>query len=113
MADTRRYAVETEFFLIDHASRALDKLGFSSGVLNKTLGMGLLKAQESWKALGQKVVQGAAALSGVAVASAVTATKKYIEFEDVLTKAGSKFIDIWNFSEFGGIDAPMQMLLFV
>lgn len=94
MADTRRYAVETEFFLIDHASRALDKLGFSSGVLNKTLGMGLLKAQESWKALGQRVVQGAAALGGVAVASAVTATKKYIEFEDVLTKAGSKFIDM-------------------
>lgn len=94
MADTRRYAVETEFYLVDHASKALDKLGFSGSILNKTFGVGLLKAQESWKALGQRAMQTATVLGGVAVASAVTAAKKYVEFEDVLTKAGSKFVDL-------------------
>ncbi len=49
-----KYAIETEFLLLDHASQALDKIGFSAGILKKTVGLSMLKAQERMEVLGKK-----------------------------------------------------------
>ena len=92
--NTMRYTVETEFLLVDHFSIQLDKLGFADNLLNKTLGVSLLKAQQRWEALGQKIAQVSAVIGTAAVGAAINASKKYIEFEDVVTKAGSKFVDL-------------------
>jgi len=51
-----KYAIETEFLLLDHASQALDKIGFSAGILKKTVGLSMLKAQERMEVLGKKAL---------------------------------------------------------
>ncbi|MBQ3671773.1 MAG: hypothetical protein II921_09925 [Treponema sp.] len=92
------YQISSEFSLVDKASKVLDRIGFSSGVLNKTLGASLLKAQAHLAAVGQAAIKAGAAFAGVA-SVAITknvsdSMKKYTEFESVLTAAGAKFGDM-------------------
>ena len=97
MASTR-YQILTEFSFIDNASKAMNKLGLSGRVLERTVGVGLVKAQRDWELLGLGALKAVGAIGSAAkqmVTSGVTSSlQKYTEFEDTLTKAGTKFIDL-------------------
>lgn len=90
MAGAKRYAVETEFTIADSASKVLDRIGKGAGAL----GASFDKAQGRWNALGAKLTQTAQVFGAAALGAAAAAGRKYVEFEDVLTKAGSKFTDL-------------------
>lgn len=94
MSQTMLYTVETEFTLIDHFSKALDKAGACANVFNNTVGASFLRAQKAWESFGGAAAQAARSFGAAALGAAVDAGRKYVEFEDVLTKAGSKFVDL-------------------
>lgn len=97
MASTR-YQIMTEFSLIDNASRAMNKLGLSGRVLERTVGVGLVKAQSAWATMGRAAVRAVGAIGGaakqLAVGGITESMRKYTEFEDTLTRAGTKFVDL-------------------
>lgn len=76
----------------------MNKLGLSGRVLERTVGVGLVKAQRDWELLGLGALKAVGAIGSAAkqmVTSGVTSSlQKYTEFEDTLTKAGTKFIDL-------------------
>lgn len=92
------YQIRTQFLLEDKATKVLEAIGIKSQFMNKTLGVSLLKAEERWSALG-KAAQGAAlglaaATTAAIGAGIVTATQKFIAFDDALSSAGSHFADL-------------------
>lgn len=93
-----RYSIETIFKLIDGVTAPLKSIDFSSKAFSKNFQQDVTKAQLKWKAFGQSMkTYGKLALTaGIAAVGAglVDSTKKYIEFEDSITKAGSKFVDL-------------------
>ena len=59
---TQRYTVETEFVAIDAVSKVLKKMGADSELFKNAVGVQLLKQQEKWTALGEKIKQVGAAI---------------------------------------------------
>lgn len=92
------YQIRTQFLLEDKASKALESLGLKGSFVGKTLSASLLQAEERWNALGavaKKAAIGLAAASTAALgAGIVTATQRYIAFDDALSAAGAHFGDL-------------------
>lgn len=100
-----RYAVETVFKAVDNMTKPIQKIegsmkglsGVSKQVSNRIKNdMKAAERQLNQFGTNAKRVAKAALVAGMAAAGAaiVDSTKKYIEFEDVVTQAGSKFKDL-------------------
>ncbi|MCQ2087884.1 MAG: phage tail tape measure protein [Bacilli bacterium] len=93
-----KYSIETTFKILDGISAPIKKMGLSSKAFSDAWSKDIAKAQLKWKQFGQtvKTMGKVAVVGGLAAVSAglVDSTKKYIEFEDSITKAGSKFKDL-------------------
>ncbi|MBQ9238454.1 MAG: phage tail tape measure protein, partial [Treponema sp.] len=88
------YQIKTQFLLEDKATKVLEAIGLKGSVFSK----GLLQAEKRWSALGEvakKAAVGIAAAGAAAVgAGIVTATRKFIAFDDALSSAGAHFADL-------------------
>ena len=93
-----RYEISTIFKMIDNWSGPMKKIAGSSTVLAKKVSADMQKTKMQIQAAGRamKAMAGVAAGAGVALAgkTVVDSVKTYVEFEDAVTKAGSKFKDI-------------------
>lgn len=93
-----RYEISTIFKMIDNWSGPMKKIAGSSTVLAKKVSADMQKTKMQIQAAGQamKAMAGVAAAAGVALAgkTVVDSVKTYVEFEDAVTKAGSKFKDV-------------------
>lgn len=93
-----KYSIETTFKILDGVTAPIKKMGLSSKSFSDAWTRDINKAQLKWKQFGQtvKTMGKLAVAGGMAAVSAglVDSTKKYIEFEDSITKAGSKFTDL-------------------
>lgn len=93
-----RYEISTIFKMIDNWSGPMKKIAGSSTVLAKKVSADMQKTKMQIQAAGQamKAMAGVAAAAGVALAgkTVVDSVKTYVEFEDAVTKAGSKFKDL-------------------
>ena len=93
-----RYEISTIFKMIDNWSDPMKKIAGSSTVLAKKVSVDMQRTKMQIQAAGQamKTMAGVAAAAGVAVAgkTVVDSVKTYVEFEDAVTKAGSKFKDL-------------------
>lgn len=93
-----RYEISTIFKMIDNWSGPMKKIAGSSTVLAKKVSADMQRTKMQIQAAGQamKTMAGVAAAAGVAVAgkTVVDSVKTYVEFEDAVTKAGSKFKDV-------------------
>lgn len=93
-----RYEISTIFKMIDNWSGPMKKIAGSSTVLAKKVSADMQKTKIQIQAAGRamKAMAGVAAGAGVALAgkTVVDSVKTYVEFEDAVTKAGSKFKDI-------------------
>lgn len=100
-----KYAVETVFKAVDAMTAPLKSmegsmksLGGVSAAVNSKIKNDLKSAEMQLNAFGKKIKNGAKLVAAAAVAAAgaalVDSTKKYIEFEDAITRAGSKFVDL-------------------
>lgn len=100
-----RYAVETVFKAVDAMTAPLKKmegsmkgLGGVSASVNAKIKNDMKTAEMQLNAFGKKIKTGAKVVAAAAVTAAgaalVDSTKKYIEFEDAVTRAGSKFVDL-------------------
>lgn len=93
-----RYEISTIFKMIDNWSGPMKKIAGSSTVLAKKVSADMQRTKMQIQAAGQamKTMAGVAAAAGVALAgkTVVDSVKTYVEFEDAVTKAGSKFKDL-------------------
>ena len=93
-----RYEISTIFKMIDNWSGPMKKIAGSSTVLAKKVSADMQKTKMQIQAAGRamKAMAGVAAAAGVALAgkTVVDSVKTYVEFEDAVTKAGSKFKDL-------------------
>lgn len=93
-----RYEISTIFKMIDNWSGPMKKIAGSSTVLAKKVSADMQKTKMQIQAAGRamKAMAGVAAAAGVALAgkTVVDSVKTYVEFEDAVTKAGSKFKDV-------------------
>lgn len=93
-----RYEISTIFKMIDNWSGPMKKIAGSSTVLAKKVSVDMQRTKMQIQAAGQamKTMAGVAAAAGVALAgkTVVDSVKTYVEFEDAVTKAGSKFKDL-------------------
>lgn len=93
-----RYEISTIFKMIDNWSGPMKKIAGSSTVLAKKVSADMQKTKMQIQAAGKamKKMAGVAAAAGVALAgkTVVDSVKTYVEFEDAVTKAGSKFKDL-------------------
>lgn len=93
-----RYEISTIFKMIDNFSGPMKKIAGSSTVLAKKVSVDMQRTKMHIQAAGQamKKMAGIAAAAGVAVAgkTVVDSVKTYVEFEDAVTKAGTKFKDL-------------------
>ena len=93
-----RYEISTIFKMIDNFSGPMKSIAGSSSVMAKKVSADMQKTEMQIQAAGQamKTMAGVAAAAGVAVAgkTVVDSVKTYVEFEDAVTKAGSKFKDV-------------------
>lgn len=93
-----RYEISTIFKMIDNWSGPMKKIAGSSTVLAKKVSADMQKTKMQIQAAGRamKTMAGVAAAAGVALAgkTVVDSVKTYVEFEDAVTKAGSKFKDV-------------------
>ena len=93
-----RYEISTIFKMIDNWSDPMKKIAGSSTVLAKKVSVDMQRTKMQIQAAGQamKTMAGVAAGAGVALAgkTVVDSVKTYVEFEDAVTKAGSKFKDV-------------------
>ena len=92
-----RYEISTIFKMIDNWSGPMKKIAGSSTVLAKKVSADMQRTKMQIQAAGQamKTMAGVAAAAGVALAgkTVVDSVKTYVEFEDAVTKAGTKFKD--------------------
>lgn len=93
-----RYEISTIFKMIDGWSGPMKSIAGSSTVLAKRVSADMQKTKMQIQAAGQamKAMAGVAVAAGVALAgkTVVDSIKTYVEFEDAVTKAGSKFKDL-------------------
>ena len=93
-----RYEISTIFKMIDNWSGPMKKIAGSSTVLAKKVSADMQKTKMQIQAAGRamKAMAGVAVTAGVALAgkTVVDSVKTYVEFEDAVTKAGSKFKDV-------------------
>lgn len=93
-----RYEISTIFKMIDNWSGPMKKIAGSSTVLAKKVSADMQKTKMQIQAAGRamKAMAGVAAAAGVALAgkTVVDSVKTYVEFEDAVTKAGTKFKDL-------------------
>lgn len=93
-----RYEISTIFKMIDNFSGPMKSIAGSSSVMAKKVSADMRKTEMQIQAAGQamKTMAGLAAGAAVALAgkTVVDSVKTYIEFEDAVTKAGSKFKDL-------------------
>lgn len=93
-----RYEISTIFKMIDNFSGPMKSIAGSSTVLAKRVSADMQKTKMQIQAAGQamKAMAGVAVAAGVALAgkTVVDSVKTYVEFEDAVTKAGSKFKDL-------------------
>ena len=93
-----RYEISTIFKMIDNWSGPMKKIAGSSTVLAKKVSADMQRTKMQIQAAGRamKAMAGVAAAAGVALAgkTVVDSVKTYVEFEDAVTKAGSKFKDL-------------------
>ena len=93
-----RYEISTVFKMIDNWSDPMKKIAGSSTVLAKKVSADMRRTEMQIQAAGRamKAMAGVAAGAGVALAgkTVVDSVKTYVEFEDAVTKAGSKFKDV-------------------
>lgn len=93
-----RYSIETVFRILDGVTGPMGKMSASTSKFAMGFERDVKKAEMKWRAMGQtmKTVGKVAIGTGLAAVGAglVSSTKKYIEFEDSITKAGSKFKDM-------------------
>ena len=93
-----RYKISTIFKMIDNFSGPMKSIAGSSSVMAKKVSADMRKTEMQIQAAGQamKAMAGVAAAAGVALAgkTVVDSVKTYVEFEDAVTKAGSKFKDV-------------------
>lgn len=93
-----RYEISTIFKMIDNFSGPMKSIAGSSSVLAKKVSADMQKTKMQIQAAGRamKAMAGVAVAAGVALAgkTVVDSVKTYVEFEDAVTKAGSKFKDV-------------------
>ena len=93
-----RYEISTIFKMIDNFSGPMKSIAGSSSVMAKKVSADMQKTEMQIQAAGRamKAMAGVAAGAGVALAgkTVVDSVKTYVEFEDAVTKAGSKFKDV-------------------
>ena len=93
-----RYEISTIFKMIDNFSGPMKSIAGSSSVMAKKVSADMQKTKMQIQAAGRamKAMAGVAAAAGVALAgkTVVDSVKTYVEFEDAVTKAGSKFKDV-------------------
>ena len=93
-----RYEISTIFKMIDNFSGPMKNIAGSSTVLAKKVSVDMQRTKMQIQAAGQamKTMAGVAAAAGVALAgkTVVDSVKTYVEFEDAVTKAGTKFKDL-------------------
>ena len=93
-----RYEISTIFKMIDNFSGPMKSIAGSSSVMAKKVSADMQRTKMQILAAGQamKKMAGVAAAVGVAVAgkTVVDSVKTYVEFEDAVTKAGTKFKDL-------------------
>lgn len=93
-----RYEISTIFKMIDNFSGPMKNIAGSSSVMAKKVSADMQKTKMQIQAAGRamKAMAGVAAAAGVALAgkTVVDSVKTYVEFEDAVTKAGSKFKDV-------------------
>lgn len=93
-----RYEISTIFKMIDNFSGPMKSIAGSSSVMAKKVSADMQRTKMQIQAAGQamKKMAGIAAAAGVAVAgkTVVDSVKTYVEFEDAVTKAGTKFKDL-------------------
>lgn len=93
-----KYEISTVFKMIDNFSGPIKNIAGSSSALAKSMSADMAKTKMQIQAAGRamKAMAGIAAAAGVALAgkTVVDSVKTYIEFEDAVTKAGSKFKDL-------------------
>lgn len=93
-----RYEISTIFKMIDNFSGPMKSIEGSSSVMAKKVSADMRRTEMQIQAAGQamKTMAGVAVAAGVTLAgkNVVDSVKTYIEFEDAVTKAGSKFKDL-------------------
>ena len=93
-----RYEISTIFKMIDNFSGPIKSIAGSSSVMAKKVSADMRKTEMQIQAAGRamKAMAGVAVAAGVALAgkTVVDSVKTYVEFEDAVTKAGSKFKDL-------------------
>ena len=93
-----RYEISTIFKMIDNFSGPMKSIAGSSSVMAKKVSADMQKTQMQIQAAGRalKATAGVAVAAGVALAgkTVVDSVKTYVEFEDAVTKAGTKFKDL-------------------
>ena len=93
-----RYEISTIFKMIDNFSGPMKSIAGSSSVMAKKVSADMRKTEMQIQAAGRamKAMAGVAVAAGVALAgkTVVDSVKTYVEFEDAVTKAGSKFKDV-------------------
>ena len=93
-----RYEISTIFKMIDNFSSPMKSIAGSSSVMAKKVSADMQRTKMQIQAAGQamKTMAGVAAAAGVALAgkTVVDSVKTYVEFEDAVTKAGTKFKDL-------------------
>lgn len=93
-----RYEISTIFKMIDNFSGPMKSIEGSSSVMAKKVSADMRRTEMQIQAAGRamKAMAGVAAAAGVALAgkTVVDSVKTYVEFEDAVTKAGSKFKDV-------------------
>lgn len=93
-----RYEISTIFKMIDNFSGPMKSIAGSSSVMAKKVSADMQRTKMQIQAAGRamKAMAGVAAAAGVALAgkTVVDSVKTYVEFEDAVTKAGSKFKDV-------------------
>ena len=93
-----RYEISTIFKMIDNFSGPMKSIEGSSSVMAKKVSADMRRTEMQIQAAGRamKTMAGVAAAAGVALAgkTVVDSVKTYVEFEDAVTKAGTKFKDL-------------------
>ena len=93
-----RYEISTIFKMIDNFSGPMKSIAGSSSVMAKKVSADMQKTKMQIQAAGRamKAMAGVAVAAGAALAgkTVVDSVKTYVEFEDAVTKAGSKFKDV-------------------
>lgn len=93
-----KYEISTIFKMIDNFTGPMKNIAGSSSGFAKQFSADMRKTEMQIQAAGRAIKRtaGIAAAAGVALAgkTVVDSVKTYIEFEDAVTKAGSKFKDL-------------------